>query len=263
MKEPWQMTVKEWKALPDDIKDTFAGEYPPYPYHSNFHLVEVVEAIKRGEPVPLKVFKSFGKNTALELALATRPDLQRQFVGLGMSETMKESWQMTVEEFCLGRVIPPTLSPHWVIPIKGEPAKRFKTKEAAFNWLKKEHNLWVRYAVAEGKSIPAKVLADYPTLQKRHKGLSGLGAVGYRDPTKTEMMRFLKRRYRSLVDGFENEAEVAIWWFANYHYGGQGTNLYEVLSISPYKPGPYSKLEDEGEVVQMMYNDLVAEYAGG
>ncbi|MBA7529657.1 hypothetical protein ES705_21855 [subsurface metagenome] len=72
VKQPWQMTVEEWEALSPNEQSAFAGKYPPFPYHSNFQLVRVTEAIRAGKAVPQEVIDSFGKNTAIEQALRER-----------------------------------------------------------------------------------------------------------------------------------------------------------------------------------------------
>jgi len=84
------------------------------------------------------------------------------------------------------------------------------------------------------------------------------------DPTKQEMVRFLKKQYKGLMDAsdIKTEGEIAIYWFANHYHGGQWTNLYSVLSTSPYSPGPITTLESEGDAVKMMYEDLVEEFGG-
>ena len=52
------------------------------------------------------------------------------------------------------------------------------------------------------------------------------------DPTRDEMLTALAQ---SGADEFDIEA--AIYWFASDWHGGQWSNLYSVLSTSPYKPG--------------------------
>lgn len=81
-----------------------------------------------------------------------------------------------------------------------------------------------------------------------------------RDPDHDEMSAFLKSQW----DGDEcaDDAEVAIYWFANDWHGGQSTNLYSALSTSVFDPGPIATLESEGEQVRMMYLDLELEYMG-
>jgi hypothetical protein len=79
-----------------------------------------------------------------------------------------------------------------------------------------------------------------------------------RDPTREEMQEFLNSH---LCSGAEYDGiEIAIFWFAMYWHGGQGSNLYSVLSTSPYAPGPCGRLEDESDTVQRMYDALETEY---
>ena len=80
------------------------------------------------------------------------------------------------------------------------------------------------------------------------------------DPTKEEMVNFLK----SKSGGEDNEfdIEAAIYWFASDFHGGQSSNLYSALSTSEFSPGRMSNgIEHEGEPASMLYDELVAEYA--
>ena len=58
-------------------------------------------------------------------------------------------------------------------------------------------------------------------------------AIKMCDPTGEELRRTLARDY-PYADEFTTEA--AIYWFANDWHSGQWSNLYSVLSTSPYKP---------------------------
>ncbi len=77
---------------------------------------------------------------------------------------------------------------------------------------------------------------------------------------KTRMMDFLRQSYGT-EEGFEHDAEAAIYWFANDWHSGQTSELYSILSTSPFRPGPISTLESEGELVKMMYEDLEAKFS--
>lgn len=55
-----------------------------------------------------------------------------------------------------------------------------------------------------------------------------------KDPTRRELMQEL-RKYAPNNDEFDYEE--AIYWFAADYHGGQGSNLYSVLSTSDYHPG--------------------------
>lgn len=80
------------------------------------------------------------------------------------------------------------------------------------------------------------------------------------DPTKEEMMEYLKSQYGS-EPGWMDEAEEAIYWFANWNHGGQWSNLYSVLSTSPFSPGPISRGPEKGSMAEMMEQDLESNYS--
>ncbi len=86
------------------------------------------------------------------------------------------------------------------------------------------------------------------------------GSSDFEDPTREEMMDYLRLAYGA-EEEWENEAEVAIYYFANHYHGGQWSNLYSALSTSPYSPGPFTTLESEGSMATDMYNDLVQKFA--
>lgn len=82
---------------------------------------------------------------------------------------------------------------------------------------------------------------------------------------KRQMVEFLKKRFRGLVDNVDDydtkfNIEGAIYWFANDYHGDGGSALYSILSTSPFKPGP-SVRGPEPEIEQMMYDALEQEYA--
>ena len=54
--------------------------------------------------------------------------------------------------------------------------------------------------------------------------------------------------------------EEAIYWFANFNHGGQWSNLYSVLSTSPFRPGPISKGPEKGGSSEIMYQALEQEF---
>lgn len=62
--------------------------------------------------------------------------------------------------------------------------------------------------------------------------------VGTRlDPTLAGLLNTLGN-----PDDDDADAYCAIYWFASDHHSGQASNLYSVLSTSPYRPG---RLESE------------------
>lgn len=80
------------------------------------------------------------------------------------------------------------------------------------------------------------------------------------DPTKDEMFNFLRGMYGN-EEGFRDDAEVAMYWFANFFHGGQGSNLYSVLSTSRFHPGHSARGPQPDSMEQMMYDDLVMQFA--
>ena len=77
---------------------------------------------------------------------------------------------------------------------------------------------------------------------------------------KEQMMEYLK--FNSIdPEEWKYDAEIAIYYFANDYHDGQNSELYSILSTSPYSPGPLSGLEKESEEVQLMYAELVTKFA--
>jgi len=78
-------------------------------------------------------------------------------------------------------------------------------------------------------------------------------------PLKLQMLNYLLNMYGSDANF---SAEVAIYWFANDYHGGQASELYSILSTSPYKPSCLtSGIATEGDdLAQIMYEDLVCVY---
>jgi len=75
------------------------------------------------------------------------------------------------------------------------------------------------------------------------------------DPTREELDTFMASHpYAEELGDFEREA--AIYWFANDWHGGQGSNLYAVLSQSDYQPGPL----ESGCEGSILYEDLEAHF---
>lgn len=92
------------------------------------------------------------------------------------------------------------------------------------------------------------------------------------DPTLEEMREYLAGAgfYEPMGDdgaapecaGLDGDAEAAIWFYASDWHGGQDSNLYSALSCSPYSPGYFSTLEDEGEQAELCYAALQARFSG-
>lgn len=79
------------------------------------------------------------------------------------------------------------------------------------------------------------------------------------DPTKDEMLQFLRTQFGN-EEGFADDAEVAMYWFANFNHSGQWSNLYSVLSTSAFNPGPLARGPEPNSAEEMMYQALESEY---
>jgi hypothetical protein len=84
------------------------------------------------------------------------------------------------------------------------------------------------------------------------------------DPTREQMLAVLREQIWSLADDeddYKFSAEAALYWFANDWHGGQDSNLYSVLSTSPYRPGVSLRdVEEEGWLANQMYEILETEF---
>ena len=81
------------------------------------------------------------------------------------------------------------------------------------------------------------------------------------DPTADEMLLFLLSQPCRSEDDKDN-ALAAIYWFAAEWHGGQSSNLYSALCMSPYSPGPCGTLAREDDAVREMVCDLEEKFAG-
>ena len=85
------------------------------------------------------------------------------------------------------------------------------------------------------------------------------------DPTRRELMRVLQP-YRACItreadrDGWDMARETAIYWFAYTYHGGQWSNLYSVLSTSPYRPGRLESGVDQDSWEGYLFEVLVNHY---
>lgn len=81
------------------------------------------------------------------------------------------------------------------------------------------------------------------------------------DPTKEEMIAFLQQQFGHFdAEGGMDDAEVAMYWFAYSYHGGQGSNLYSVLSTSPFRPGPMARGPQPHSMEAEMYSALVQQF---
>lgn len=70
---------------------------------------------------------------------------------------------------------------------------------------------------------------------------------------KKELLDIIKTLNTDLQ---EDDAEIAIYWYANLHYRSQTDPLYSILSTSPYNPGPIMTLKKEDETIRTLYRQL-------
>jgi hypothetical protein len=81
------------------------------------------------------------------------------------------------------------------------------------------------------------------------------------DPTRRELIRAILREFGSYrqddPDSFRFEMESAIYWFAARWHSGQWSNLYEVLSMSEYRPGHCARGPEPGTSEEDYYQYLV------
>ena len=80
------------------------------------------------------------------------------------------------------------------------------------------------------------------------------------DPTRDEMLATLQC-FPLIGECDEFDRECAIYWYAANYHGGQWSQLYAALSVSPYHPGPYVYGADQqGEMAKLLYDELVSVY---
>ena len=80
------------------------------------------------------------------------------------------------------------------------------------------------------------------------------------DPTREEMLRFLQE-HTDHESGCEFNIECAIYWFAADNHGGQGSNLYSVLSASEYKPGIMERKPPRDSLASDLYDALSEQFS--
>lgn len=79
------------------------------------------------------------------------------------------------------------------------------------------------------------------------------------DPTREEMRAFLDG-VASHYEADDFDIEEAMYAFAASHHGGQGSNLYAALSLSPFRPGPLWR-EPQGFAAMELYCELAAHFS--
>jgi len=102
---------------------------------------------------------------------------------------------------------------------------------------------------------------EFEALAEASSGTKVSESAEFEDPTREEMLDALK----PLMDeeGSEFDMEAAMYWYASDYHSGQNSNLYSVLSTSEYSPGAsHSSVADDGEMAEMMYKELEAQFGG-
>lgn len=80
-------------------------------------------------------------------------------------------------------------------------------------------------------------------------------------PLKDKIINYLKSIYGSEFDEFA--AEIALYWYGYGYHEGQFSDGYKILSTSKFKPSRLSNgIEDEDDIAQMYYNDIISEFDG-
>lgn len=73
------------------------------------------------------------------------------------------------------------------------------------------------------------------------------------DPSAADLIEFFEEHYPN-ADSFDREE--AIYWFAEQHHSGQTSNLYSILSTSPFKPGPLATVGKLSGMALEIYDAL-------
>jgi len=79
------------------------------------------------------------------------------------------------------------------------------------------------------------------------------------DPTREEMIEFLRATYGN-EEGFDFDVEEAVYWFAAWYHSGQWSNLYSVLSTSEFRPGAIGNGPELDSMAEMMLEDLIEQF---
>lgn len=79
------------------------------------------------------------------------------------------------------------------------------------------------------------------------------------DPDRDFLLSLCEGYLEASMDAedFTFDVEEAIYWYANKHHGGMGSNLYEVLSTSEFRPGPCATGPCPGSMAEVLYEHLV------
>jgi hypothetical protein len=78
------------------------------------------------------------------------------------------------------------------------------------------------------------------------------------DPTRNEIEELITLNFAS--ESFDEiDIECAIYWFAANYHSGQWSNLYSILSMSEYNPGPLER--GPRSVAKLIYQTLEEEFS--
>lgn len=64
------------------------------------------------------------------------------------------------------------------------------------------------------------------------------------DPTREEILNYIPDIYKK-EEGFKDNFEIALYWFATLWHSGQSSNLYSILCASIYNPGRCATFESD------------------
>lgn len=76
---------------------------------------------------------------------------------------------------------------------------------------------------------------------------------------KQKLLDHLKNLFEPLDENWSDDAEVAIYSYAELYHDGQWSELYKILCNSPFKPSPIWRIEDEGTALEM-FQELEANF---
>ena len=84
-----------------------------------------------------------------------------------------------------------------------------------------------------------------------------------KDPTLEQMKEALAGALAPSLryEGWDQDCLIAAYYFAAYHYSGQGSNLYKAICEINYCCPNCLELEDEGEGVKACYEILAQDFA--
>ena len=76
---------------------------------------------------------------------------------------------------------------------------------------------------------------------------------------KEKLVFFLKGSFGNSEEYTDSTIEAAIYFYAEHYHAGQHSDLYSILSTSPFSPGPLFTVEKD-EIIFSMYQALIDEF---